>query len=107
MNRIDEKFAELKKKGEIALIAYFTAGFPSAVKTVEIVKKAEKSDCLVLRLVETDGCVSTASLSFTKEMELQEIDLLEWNALGEKRFGTAFELCFKPFEIKTFKVKAR
>lgn len=75
--------------------------------SLEVMKKAEKSDCLVLRLVETDGCESTASLSFTKEVELQETDLLEWNALGEKRFGTAFELCFKPFEIKTFKVKVR
>lgn len=50
MNGIDEKFAELKKKGEKALIAYFTAGFPSAGKTVEIVKKAEKSGADIIEL---------------------------------------------------------
>lgn len=43
MNRIDEKFLDLKNRGEKALIAFFTAGFPSAGKTVEMIKMAEKS----------------------------------------------------------------
>ncbi len=50
MNRIDEKFAELKKKGGKALIAYFTAGFPSAAGTVEIVKKAAKAGADIIEL---------------------------------------------------------
>jgi tryptophan synthase alpha chain len=50
MNRIDEKFAELKEKGGKALIAYFTAGFPSVEKTVEIVKKAERAGVDVIEL---------------------------------------------------------
>lgn len=50
MNGIDKKFAELKGKGEKALIAYFTAGFPSAGETVEIVKKAEKCGADIIEL---------------------------------------------------------
>lgn len=43
MNRITEKFEELRGKGDKALVAYFTAGLPSPEGTVEIVKKAEQS----------------------------------------------------------------
>ncbi len=50
MNRIDEKFAELKGKGEKALIAYFTAGLPSVNGTIEIVKGAEKSGVDIVEL---------------------------------------------------------
>ncbi|MBN1445625.1 MAG: tryptophan synthase subunit alpha [Candidatus Omnitrophica bacterium] len=50
MNGIDAKFAELKKKGEKALIVYFTAGLPSPEKTVDIVKKAEKAGADIVEL---------------------------------------------------------
>lgn len=43
MNRIDEKFKELREKGEKALIAYFTAGLPSVKENIEIIRKAEQS----------------------------------------------------------------
>ncbi|MCM8829407.1 MAG: tryptophan synthase subunit alpha [Candidatus Omnitrophica bacterium] len=43
MNRIDEKFKELKEKGEKALIAYFTAGLPSVNGNIEIIRKSEQS----------------------------------------------------------------
>jgi len=50
MNRIDEKFIDLKQKGEKALIPFFTAGFPSAGKTVQMVKMAEKSGADMVEL---------------------------------------------------------
>jgi tryptophan synthase alpha chain len=50
MNKIDEKFAEMKRKNEKALIAYFTAGFPSVKKTTEIVRKAEKAGVDIIEL---------------------------------------------------------
>ncbi len=50
MNRIDQKFDELKSNGRKALIAYFTAGFPSAAKTVEIAKKAERAGVDIIEL---------------------------------------------------------
>jgi len=43
MNRITEKFKEIRGKGDKALIAYFTAGLPSVKGTVEIIRKAEDS----------------------------------------------------------------
>lgn len=50
MNRIDEKFADLKDRGEKALIAYFTAGFPSASATIDIAKKAEDAGVDIIEL---------------------------------------------------------
>ncbi len=72
--------------------------------SLEAVKKAEKSDHLILRLVETDGRESAASLAFHNPVSLVETDLLEWNECGEAQSGTDFQLRFTPFEIKTFKV---
>ncbi len=40
MERIENTFKELKKKGEKALVAYFTAGFPCLEETPWILKKA-------------------------------------------------------------------
>lgn len=73
--------------------------------SLEAMKKAEKSDHLVLRLVETGGRESSASLVFRKPVEIVETDLLEWHECGETRSGTAFDIRFSPFEIKTFKVR--
>jgi len=50
MNKIDEKFFELREKGEKALIPFFTAGFPSLEKTVEMVRMAEKSGADLVEL---------------------------------------------------------
>ncbi len=50
MNKIDEQFHNLKSKGEKALIPFFTAGFPSASKTVEMVRMAEKSGADLVEL---------------------------------------------------------
>ncbi|MGI6596109.1 MAG: tryptophan synthase subunit alpha [Elusimicrobia bacterium] len=43
MNRIDEKFKELRERGDKALIAYFTAGLPSVKENIDIIIKAEES----------------------------------------------------------------
>ncbi|MCM8832621.1 MAG: tryptophan synthase subunit alpha [Candidatus Omnitrophica bacterium] len=48
MTEIERKFIELEKKKEKALILYFTAGFPSFEKSIEIIKKsAEKGTDLI------------------------------------------------------------
>ncbi len=41
MGKIEEKFKNLKKKGEKALIVYLTAGFPNFEKSIEIMEKME------------------------------------------------------------------
>lgn len=73
--------------------------------SLEVVKKAEKENAHVLRLVETKGLSAKAKLRFRRSVTLAETDLLEWTE--ERMFGTGaeFELEFKPFEIKTLKLR--
>lgn len=75
--------------------------------TLEIVKKAEKEDCLIVRMVETSGQVGSAHLRWNGSAEkLVETNLLEWtDETVVPRSGYGFDLEFKPFEIRTFKVK--
>ena len=75
--------------------------------TLEIVKKAEKEDCRVIRLVETRGCRSEALLKLSDPaLKAIQTNLLEWT--DEMEFqpenGTV-KLSFSPFEIKTLKLR--
>ncbi len=72
--------------------------------SLEAVKKGEKEDCLILRLVETEGRRNRVKLDFGgREVLLAETDLMEWE---EGTGGSEpFALEFSPFEIRTFKVR--
>ncbi len=72
--------------------------------SLEAVKKAEKSDALVLRIVETKGIPGRGRL-YLNGKRLVETDIPEWHDSPEYevRSGTA-EITLKPFEIKTFKI---
>lgn len=71
---------------------------------LEVLKKAEKEDCLVIRLVERLGCETTATVEMTDATaELVETDLLEWENLQRLGCGTV-DITMKPFEIRTFKI---
>jgi len=73
---------------------------------LEVVKKAEKENSIIIRLVERKGCNSKCNLQFTQtNIELIETDLMEWNEFHSLGQGTSFDLSFKPFEIRTFKLK--
>ncbi|WP_186430793.1 tryptophan synthase subunit alpha [Clostridium sp. BSD9I1] len=50
MNRIDDKFQQLKKKDEKALITFITAGDPDLETTVELVLAMEKSGADIIEL---------------------------------------------------------
>lgn len=50
MNRIDNKFKELKEKGRIALVTYITAGDPSLDMTVDLVLALEESGADIIEL---------------------------------------------------------
>lgn len=50
MNRITNKFNELREKGRIALVTYITAGDPSLESTEEIVLKLEESGADIIEL---------------------------------------------------------
>ncbi len=76
--------------------------------SLEALKKAEKEDCHVIRLVETKGRHSKALLKLANDnAQLLETNLLEWTEsvpVGTEN-GTA-QISFTPFEIKTFKIKS-
>jgi tryptophan synthase alpha chain len=44
MSRIEKKFAELKKRGEAALIPFVTAGDPDLETTLSIMRTLEKGE---------------------------------------------------------------
>jgi alpha-mannosidase len=73
--------------------------------SIEALKKAEKEDALVVRVVETRGARSKVSLLCDGGIgRLVETDLMEWKNLGEVPCaGGKAELELAPFEIKTFK----
>lgn len=81
----------------------FSVGSDSV--TLEVVKRAEKDNCLVFRMVETHGEPASAHLRWdVPGAELVETDMLEWkDAQPIPRSGDGFDLTFAPFEIKTFK----
>ncbi len=69
-------------------------------------KKAEKEDCTVVRLVESHGRHSTCRLNIAGEAALTPCDLLEWHEETPLE-GRSHALHFKPFEIKTFKIREK
>ena len=69
-----------------------------------VLKKAEKEESWVFRIVETHGRISKASLFFSGKVV--ECDLIEWENYGEEEVvENEMVLELKPFEIKTFKLK--
>jgi alpha-mannosidase len=71
---------------------------------LEVLKKAEKEECLVIRLVERRGCETTAMVKLSDSgARLVETDLLEWNEI-DSLGGPALEIPMQPFEIRTFKI---
>lgn len=75
---------------------------------VEVVKKAEDSEAIIVRLYECYNRRTTATLCFFKEIaKAAECDLME-NELTEMHMNgnqIAFEI--KPYEIKTFKIRLK
>jgi len=76
----------------------------SADVGLEVLKKAEKDDCLVLRVVERKGKKSKASLRLNKSnLKIQETDLMEWqNDSTISDQSLIIEL--DAFQIKTFRI---
>jgi alpha-mannosidase len=74
--------------------------------SLEVLKKAEREDCLVLRLVETHGRQSHGQLVVhTKNAIIEETDLLEWADGRPTAADKPLNLTMSPFEIRTYKLK--
>ncbi len=72
--------------------------------SLETIKKAEKSDSLIIRLVETTGSISKGLLKFNKyPVRISETNLIEWEENNDNLISDDFEIRMKPFEIRTYK----
>ena len=70
---------------------------------LSVLKKAEKEDALIIRIIETHGRVSSGSIELSGE--IVECDLMEWKELSKReRVDGSFKLKLNPFEIKTLKL---
>jgi alpha-mannosidase len=73
--------------------------------SLEVVKKAEKRDSVVIRLVERRGCRTTATVTMSNpDAKLVETDLMEWTD-GDELGSGAIEIEMKPFDILTFEIR--
>jgi alpha-mannosidase len=73
--------------------------------SLEVVKKAEKEDCLVIRVVETHGRESTALLRVADPTaRLIPTNLIEWEDGAAMSCAEPVTISLKPFEILTFKI---
>lgn len=73
--------------------------------SLEVLKRAEKESCWVVRLVERHGRSSKATLSFSQPVECIETDLMEWQDGKAVSVQETMAVELKAFEIKTFKLK--
>lgn len=73
--------------------------------TLEVVKRAEKDDAAVVRLVERLGRDSAGTFTLPAGMVLEETNLIEWErgARVPVENGVA-RVAFTPFQIRTFRV---
>ena len=72
---------------------------------VEVVKKAEDSNDLILRLYETEGKKCTAKVTFEQPLDaVHQTDLLE-NSLSEVTIaGRSFQVPVGAYAIESFKL---
>ncbi|NSW92360.1 MAG: alpha-mannosidase [Firmicutes bacterium] len=73
---------------------------------IEVVKKAEDSEDIIIRMYECYNRRTKATLTFFKKLsEVWECDLMENNIERVGVTGNSFEFIIKPYEIKTFKIR--
>jgi len=73
MSRIQEKFAELKKRGEAALIPFITAGDPDLATTLKIMSSLEQggADCIELGIPFSDPSADGPTIQRSSERALK------------------------------------
>jgi alpha-mannosidase len=73
--------------------------------SLEVVKKSEKEDCRVIRIVETDGRQSTATLCMAdRSAKLVPTNLMEWEDGAVIDCAEPITIKLNPFEIATYKI---
>ena len=86
---------------------------PFALNTANVVlsacKKAEKSDDIIVRLAERCNAVQDVEMTFDTDRiaSAGECDLMEWRESANPSSSGVLKLRFKPFEIKTIRLKRK
>ncbi len=76
--------------------------------SLEVVKKAEKEEHLVIRIVETDGRHSCVDLTVAdRSAKLVPTNLMEWEDGPEIDCVEPIMIQLKPFEIATYKIRSK
>ena len=72
---------------------------------IEVIKKAEDSDDLIVRLYECHNKRTNVSCTLSKDIiKVRECDLLENDLDSVSHEKNIFSFCINPYEIKTFKI---
>lgn len=73
MTRIEQKFAELKKRGETALIPFITAGDPNLATTLKIMRALDAggADCIELGIPFSDPTADGPTIQRSSERALK------------------------------------
>jgi len=73
MSRIQQKFAELKSRGEAALIPFITAGDPDLATTLKIMRELERggADCIELGIPFSDPSADGPTIQRSSERALK------------------------------------
>ncbi len=74
MSRIQQKFAELKARGEAALIPFITAGDPDLATTLKIMRELERggADCIELGIPFSDPSADGPTIQRSSERALKK-----------------------------------
>lgn len=75
---------------------------------IEVIKKAEDSEDLIVRMYEFHNSRTEATLEFNRDVvEAVECSLMEENIKEINPIGNKLTFTINPFEIKTFKIKLK
>jgi len=71
--RIEERFSELKQRGEKALMPFFTIGYPDMEKSLELIKAAARSgaDIIEVGIPFSDPIADGPSIQFSSQESLR------------------------------------
>lgn len=100
LNRSPVSFAD--RSGELVL----PLGVEGEGFSLEALKKAEKEEAWILRVVENRGLGAEGVVrGASNDAQIAETDLMEWNDGEFQPLGQGFRFRLLPFEIKTFKIR--
>lgn len=102
-------YAKVEEAHEGSLPAQFSlVNLDRENVVIEVVKKAEDSEDIIVRLYECFNRRTAVNLTFFRELSgVWECDLMENNIIPVEAAGNSFKFEINPYEIKTFKLRVK